>query len=115
MDETEQHQQSPAFNAAVMLIAQGLVALITVIVLYFWQMLGPGCADNQCYAIWVVNTVARWMLVLLFIGTLIVTITLRATGRPPVRVPLTSAIISVAVAVASLALVWFLPGGVGSV
>lgn len=113
-NETEQQHEGPAFNATMLLIAQGLVALITVIVLYFWQMLGPGCADNQCYAIWVVNTVARWMLVLLFIGTLVVTIALRATGRRSVRVPLIGVTISVAVAAASLALVWFLPGGVGS-
>jgi hypothetical protein len=111
---TDQQQESPAFNVAMLLTAQGLVAVIAVIVLYFWQMLGPGCPDDQCFVIWALNTVARWTLILLFIGTLTATIILRSTGRPSVRVPLIGAIIGVAVAVLSVALVWFLPGGVGA-
>ncbi len=113
-DETEQQQEGPAFNAAMLLIAQGLILSIAVVVLYFWQMLGPGCPDNQCFVIWAVNTVARWTLILLFIATLTATIILRVTGRRSVRVPLIGAIIGVAVSIVSLALVWFLPGGVGS-
>lgn len=113
-DRAEQQPEGRAFNGGMLLVAQGLVALIGVIVLYFWQMLGPGCPDNQCFAIWSINTVARWTLILLFVGTLVTTVILRGVGRPSVRVPLIGAIIGVAVTITSLTLVWFLPGGVGS-
>lgn len=113
-DVTEQRRESPTFNAAMLLVTQGLVALITVVVLYFWQVVGPGCPDNQCFAIWAVNTYARWTLILLFIATLVATIILQMSGRPTLRVPLIGVTVSAAVAVTSLALVFFLPGGVGS-